>query len=404
MKENKTRIHINELRIGMFVSELDIPWSKTSFEKGFIIQTRAELAELREYSTYAYIDVEKQKRQYGAIPTNLTKTTDRVAFDKAFAKATETYKNTSTFVKKVMEDLRFGHQLNTDAAKEAVSDCVNKVLDNSDTMQLLTQLKNMDEYTTQHSLNVCILSILLGKHLKLSTDKLNKLGLCGLLHDMGKSKIPLRVLNKEGLLTEKEMLIMKSHAALGKDILLNTHGIEQDVIDVAHSHHERLNGTGYPRGLVSDEISAFTKIVSIVDTYDAITSDRVYQKGRLHLEAIEVLVKGRTTEFDASLVIHFIECIGIYPVGNPVEMTNGEVAMVIESNPTNKTRPKVLLLLDERKRPQKEKLIDLSVPSVVDKNGKPYKLFKVLRQDAYNLNLRYRHEQGTLASFVGARR
>jgi len=260
----------------------------------------------------------------------------------------------------------------------------------------------MDEYTSQHSLNVCILSILLGKHLKLSADKLNKLGLCGLLHDMGKSKIPLEILNKEGKLIGKEMEIMKSHATLGKNILLNTPDIEQEVIDAAYSHHERLNGTGYPRGLESDEISAFTKIVSIVDTYDAITSDRVYQKGKLHLQAIEILVDGRNTEFDSNLVIRFIECIGVYPVGSPVEMTNGEVVMVIESNPSNRIKPKVLLLLDEHKKPQKEKLIDLSLPSAIDKNGKPYKLSKVLKQDAYNLNLRKYHEKGFLVRCMEA--
>ncbi len=176
------RIHINELRIGMVVSKLDVPWEKTPFDKEFIIQTREQLAELRNHCTYAYIDVGRQKRQYGAIPTSLTKETDRVSFTKAFGQSIDSYKTTKTFVKNVMEDLRFGHQLNTKATKAAVSDCVDKVLDNSDTMQLLTQLKDMDEYTSQHSLNVCILSILLGKHLKLSKDKLNLLGLCGLLH------------------------------------------------------------------------------------------------------------------------------------------------------------------------------------------------------------------------------
>ncbi|MGR9051357.1 MAG: HD-GYP domain-containing protein, partial [Gammaproteobacteria bacterium] len=390
---------VQELRIGMLVYNLDIPWSEYPFaqhRQGFIIQSREQIAQLRDYCTYVYIDARKQKQHYGAIPTGLTKETDRENFYKAFNKAAETYQSTNNLVKNVMEDLRFGNQLNTKVAKEAVSDCVNKVLDNSDTMHLLTQLKNMDEYTTQHSLNVCILSILFGKYLKFSPEKLNRLGLCGLLHDMGKSKIPLEILNKEGRLTDAEMEIMKDHARLGRDILLNTQDIEDEAIEVAYSHHERLNGSGYPRGLSVDDITAFTKIVSIVDTYDAITSDRIYQKGKLHLDAIEILIKGRDTHYDAKLVIKFIECIGIYPVGSPVVMTNGEVAMVIESNPENKIKPVVLMLLDENKKPAEKRLINLANPGAVDKNGKPYKLSKVIKHNDYGLNLLEYHEEGIL--------
>ncbi|WP_051906825.1 HD-GYP domain-containing protein [Methylomarinum vadi] len=405
MKDNATRINVQELRIGMFVCELDIPWEQSPFsayKQGFIIHSREQIAQLRNCCTYVSIDVQKQKQQYGAIPTRITKESDRVAFYKAFSQASDTYRSTNNLVKNVMDDLRFGNQLNTRVAKEAVSDCVNKVLDNSDTMQLLTQLKCMDEYTTQHSLNVCILSILLGKQLKLSEDKLNKLGMCGLLHDMGKSKIPLAILNKESALNAGEMEVMKSHAQLGRDILLNTPGVEQDAIEVAYSHHERLNGSGYPRGLVSTELTAFTRIVSIVDTYDAVTSDRVYQKGKLHLDAIEILIKGRGTHFDSKLVMQFIECIGIYPVGCPVEMTNGEIALVIESNPHQKTKPKVLLLLDEQKQPVMPKLIDLASPGALDQHGKPYKLFKVIKHDAYDLNLLEYHEEGILVQHLSA--
>jgi len=403
MKDTKTKIHVHELRIGMFVCELDIPWNQSPFigkEHGLIIQTREQLAQLRTCCTYVYIDVEKQKKLYGAIPTSLTKETDRVAFHKAFGKAAGTYSNTSSLIKNVLEDLRLGNQLNSEVAQEAVSDCVNKVLDNSDTMHLLTQLKNMDEYTSQHSLNVCILSLLLGKHLKFSVEKLNKLGLCGLLHDMGKSKIPLEILNKAGKLSGKELAIMNNHPLLGREILLKAQNIEAEAIEVAYAHHERLDGSGYPRGLGGDEITAFTRIVSIVDAYDAITSDRVYQNGKLHLEALEILINGRKKHFDENLVIQFIECVGIYPVGSPVEMRTGEVVMVIESNPLDKTKPKVLLLLDDQKKPITPQLIDLSDPAVVDKNGNPYKLAKVIKRNSYGLNLPQYHDVGVLSDML----
>jgi HD-GYP domain-containing protein (c-di-GMP phosphodiesterase class II) len=401
MKSNGMRIHVNELRLGMYISELDIPWEKSPFKAhGFFVLNREELVEIHKCSTYVCIDVEKQKRQIGAIPTKLTHERDRVAFHKAFGKAAESYQKTHHLVKNVMEDIRFGHQLNTKVVKEAVSECVDKVLDNPDTMHLLTQLKNMDEYTSQHSLNVCILSILLGKHLKFSATDLNKLGLCGLLHDMGKSKIPLEILNKEGALLEHELLVMRRHAEFGRDILLATPDVDQECIEVAYAHHERLNGTGYPRALQSPHISTFTKIVTIADTYDAITSDRVYQQGRLHLDAIKILAQGRNTEFDNHLVIKFADCIGIYPVGNPVEMTNGEVGMIIETNLANKLKPKVLLLLDAQKNPRKEKLIDMADPALVDGKGGAYQLGKVIKQGAYGLNLRQYHENNVLANLI----
>ncbi|MCX7088293.1 MAG: HD-GYP domain-containing protein [Methylococcales bacterium] len=401
MKNNSTRIHVNELRLGMYISELDMPWEKSPFKvHGFFILKREELAEIQACSTYVYIDVEKQKRQFGAIPTKLTDERNRVDFHKAFGKAAESYRHTHTLVKNVMADIRFGHQLNTKVVKEAVSECVDKVLDHPDTMLLLTQLKNMDEYTSEHSINVCILSILLGKQLNYSSADLNTVGLCGLLHDMGKSKIPLEILNKPGRLLPDEMIIMQSHPELGREILMMTADISQEAIDAAYSHHERLNGSGYPRGLQSSAISTFTKIVTIADTYDAITSDRVYQEGKLHLEAIKILAQARNTDFDNDLVIKFADCIGIYPVGNPIQMTNGEVGMIIESNPDNKLKPKVLLLLDAQKKPRQEKLIDTADPTLVDGNGEPYKLGKVIKQNAYGLNLRKYHDNGTLSRLI----
>ncbi len=399
MTDNLTKIHVHELRLGMFISKLDIPWSNTPFENqsnGFFIHTREQLAEIRHYCSFIYIDAQKQKHIHGAIPTGKTQQVDRLKFEKSFQKAAKTYKETSQLVKKVMEDIRFGNQLNTEVAKNAVNECVDNVLDNSDAMHLLTQLKKMDEYTSQHSLNVCILSVLFGKHLGFSKLQLQQIGLCGLLHDMGKSKVPLEILNKKGKHNDDEMVIMRNHPQLGKEILEENNDIEPIVIDVAHSHHERLDGSGYPRGITDKKIGLETRIVSIVDAYDAITSDRVYQTGLLHLDAIEILIKERNKHFDHKLVIQFIECIGIYPVGNPVEMTNGEVAMVIQSNPQQKTKPQILLLLDSEKKPCQPKYLNLADPHLVDGNGKPYKLFRVIKHNSFGLNLPQFHEMGLI--------
>jgi ribosome-associated toxin RatA of RatAB toxin-antitoxin module len=157
-------------------------------------------------------------------------------------------------------------------------------------------------------------------------------------------------------------------------------------IDVAYTHHERLDGTGYPRKLGSDKITPYARMVTIVDMYDAITSDRVYQKGRSHLEAISIMTQNGGTHLDAELTVKFIDCLGIYPPGNLIEMTNGEVAVVIETNPQHKLKPKVVFLLDEDKQPRTSILVNLAEMNL-DKNKKPYKIKRIVRASDYNIDL-----------------
>lgn len=385
------RIHVYELKIGMFVSELDIPWEQSPFLlQGFDIKSHADIQTVQNVCQHVEIDPSRQKTIHGAISSNSER-----SFLKAFEDSTTVHQKTSTLVKGMMDDIRFGNQLNAKAAKAAVSECVDQVLETPDAMQLLTQLKNQDEYTSQHSLNVCILSILLARYLKYSLEELNQIGLCGLLHDMGKMKIPLEILNKPGKLTGDEEKIMRSHTTLGRDIIMSARDVYPGAVDVAYTHHEKLDGTGYPRKLGAFGISAYARIVAIVDAYDAITSDRVYKKGRLHLQAINSLMLGRKNHFDDSLVLKFVDCIGIYPVGNAVEMKNGQVGIVTEANRTNKTSPKVLILMDANKQLMKSFVVDLALKPL-DANGEPYRIYKVLRKNEYNFDLYEFNKQGGL--------
>jgi putative nucleotidyltransferase with HDIG domain len=383
------RIHVYELKIGMFVSELDIPWEQSPFLiQGFDIKSHADIQVIQNICNFVEIDASRQKTIHGAISSSLEK-----FFLRTFEDSSKTYQKTSSLVKDMMDDIRFGNQLNGKAAKVAVSECVDQVLESPDVMLLLTQLKNQDEYTSQHSLNVCILSILLARHLKYPIEELNQIGICGLLHDMGKMKIPIEILNKPGKLTADEEKIMRSHTTKGRDIIMSAREVYPGAVDVAYTHHEKLDGTGYPRGLSAFGISTHARIVAIVDAYDAITSDRIYQKGRLHLQAINILMLGRNNHFDDSLVLKFVDCIGIYPVGNAVEMKNGEVGIVIEVNKINKTRPKVLMLMDSNKQRIKSFLVDLASDSV-DSKGNTYRIHKVLRKNEYGFDVYNFNKEG----------
>jgi putative nucleotidyltransferase with HDIG domain len=149
--------------------------------------------------------------------------------------------------------------------------------------------KNADEYTAEHCLRVCVLSVSLGRLIGLAEYELEELGVCGFLHDVGKAKIPDSILNKPGRFTDEEFEIMKSHTVHGKNILISQKGVPASAIDAAHAHHERPDGLGYPRRLSSHQITQFSSIVSIVDAYDAITSKRVYKKARSSIEALRIM-------------------------------------------------------------------------------------------------------------------
>lgn len=391
-----TRLHVHELRIGMCVCRLETLNNQSPFIFDRLdIKTQADIQAIQAVCDYVFIDANWQKKFTGAIPTNRSSTSSQLSFARAFKQTANTFQETSNLVKTVLDDIRFGNQLNTESVKQAVSNCVNAILENADAMTLLTQLKDKDLYTSQHSMNVSILSILVGRELKLSLEELNNLGLCGLMHDIGKAKIPLDILNKPGKFEPHELKIMNKHATLGRDILISARNMYPGAVDTAYTHHEMLDGRGYPRGIDKSGLTRFTKIVSIVDAYDAITSDRCYQKGKPHLLALGVLVKGMNSQFDAGYVTKFINCIGFYPQGNLCEMSSGEIGIIVEQNKTDKLKPKVLLILNARKQKISEKIVDL-VHDSKDEQGNSYKIRQIMRAQDYDVDLNHYLEQGLL--------
>jgi HD-GYP domain-containing protein (c-di-GMP phosphodiesterase class II) len=206
------------------------------------------------------------------------------------------------------------------------------------------------------------------------------------MHDMGKMLIPLELLDKPGKLELEEMEIMQTHTTLGFELLKSSNGMHPSAIQAALNHHERLDGKGYCRQINQSAISTFTRMVSIVDVYDAMTSDRVYQKGRTHLEATNIMISIGGKQLDPELVVKFIESIGVYPPGCLVELTNGIVAIVIEVNEKMRLRPRIITILDEDKNPAPEQGIDLS-KMIRDKQGNVYTIKGMIRADDYNIDI-----------------
>lgn len=398
----------SQLTVGMYVTELDRPWLETSFVfQGFELKTEDDIKAVKNICEYVYIDITKTKKtsnlvaastqtasptvvDYGAPPPKLG------TFEKEIYRAGKIYEGTAGVVSNFMEKIARGDGLDSKLAKEAVAECVNSVLHSPDAMLWLSQLKNKDEYTAQHSLNVCVLSIVLGRHLNFSEKDLNITGLCGMMHDMGKMLIPLTILNKPGRLEGDELYTMQSHTTLGYELLKSSDNMHKSAIETALIHHERSDGKGYPRQIKPSGISDFAKIVTIADMYDAITSDRVYQKGRTHLEAINIMTNMAGTHLDHALVIKFIESLGVYPPGCLVEMTNGAIAIVVECNEKLKLRPKIIIILDEGKNPvQEQQLIDLS-KMVEDGRGNVYTIKGIVRAQDWNIDSSKYYREGII--------
>lgn len=391
---NSIRIHVNQLRIGMRVVRLETLDNESPFLLDIIdIKTQADIQAIQRVCDYVEVDVKWQKFQHGSIPTRASDASRQLSFARSFKQTVNTFQQTTVLIKSVLDDIRFGNQFSVKAVKHAVSQCVDQVLENSDAMLLLTQLKNKDEYTAQHSMNVCILSILLGRELNYSVAELNKIGECGLLHDVGKMKVPLEILNKPSRLESDEAEVMRKHTVFGRDVLVSARNVYPGAVDVAYGHHERLDGGGYPRGVGDSAIPEFTRLVAVVDAYDAITSDRVYQRGQAHISALGILSKEMHSHYDAGYVTKFINCIGFYPQGNIVELSTGDVGIVVEQNKQDRLKPKILLLLDKDGKEIKRRILDLAA-NIRDQNGQPYRVKLIIRPQDSTIDLKGLLEEG----------
>lgn len=211
-------------------------------------------------------------------------------------------------------------------------------------LNLMVNAFTHDEYIFTHSLNVTLYSIALGIELKLPKKELEILGMGAIFHDIGKLHVPKEVLLKPGKLTDEEYDIIKKHALDGFNILRKVNTIPLAVAHCAFQHHERLNGSGYPRGIKEKDISIYSKIIAVADVFDAITSNRVYRRALLPHEGLEILYAGASTLFDKQLVEIFRFVIAIYPVGMQVTLSNGYEGVVIGQNVGLSDRPIVRIL------------------------------------------------------------
>ena len=276
--------------------------------------------------------------------------------------AKEMYNDLINFSKDISSIDKTNFKFKYESSIPIAKKIVNNVTENPDALVTLTSLRSYDEYTFTHCINVAILAVAFGKYLGLSKEKLLSLGVGSLFHDIGKSRIPDRILNKSGRLTEGEFEIIKRHPQEGYDIAKSIHSLPHDIVTIILEHHEKYNGRGYPRGLFHGDINQLANIVSVADVYDALTSDRVYKEAMPPNDALSIVYEGQGEDFYPGLSELFVKCIGIYPVGSLVLLSSGYTAIVIGSNSEKPLEPTVQLVHDHMGRSCIPEIIDLSSP------------------------------------------
>lgn len=408
------KLDVSELELGMYVCELDRPWTDTPFIfQGFFLDHKDQINELAKYCDFVYVDLLRQREELSGIfrsPAMQRSRRDDTGKPKLPAAAAdgvppEVYpiahgveqemdaardarRGGENALEQLVRDIKHGKKPAITPIREAVSSMVESVIRNPNSSVWLTRLKNLDNYTYAHAVDVAAYLLVFGRHLGLPKEELRVLGLGGLMLDIGKSGLPLPLLHKRSRLSDGEFQAVRGHVALGVQMVRQMEGVPRRVIEMVQGHHERFDGSGYPVGVKGKEIPTFCRMAAIVDTFDAITSERPYAAPLSCHEALRRLYDWRDRQFHAGLVEQFIECLGIYPVGTIVELNTGEVAIVLAQNRFRHLRPRLVLILDRDKQPYGTMdVLDL-IDEVVDDEGQTVEIARALEPGMYGINPR----------------
>jgi HD-GYP domain-containing protein (c-di-GMP phosphodiesterase class II) len=379
----------------MYIAELDCPWTDTPFAfQGFVLQNVEQLQILKKHCRVVFVDPERSevisRLPDSTIPPPRTRAkvditrsgkfrwTELLTVEKEYPNAAGGYAAGEVVVRECVVALRSGKTLQGHKLYEAVSGITESVLRNPDAMLLFSKLHEKGDYTRSHALDCSIYMAAFGRFLEMTRDDIVLLGHLGLLQDIGKVKLPAALIEKPDRLTAIEYRLAQKHVEYSAEILRTTPGLPPQLAELSTLHHERLDGSGYPRGLKGKDIGLIGSIAAIVDTFDALTARRPYAAPISPSDALKVLYKSRGTLFDTYLVEQFIRCIGIFPLGSIVELNGGEIGIVIAQNVAKRLQPRVMVIQDGAGKPLKpQKLVDLS-RGIKAPDGEPYRIKRTL--------------------------
>lgn len=406
------KVYVKDLQPGMYVSGLDRPWLDTPFSlQGFMIRNPSEVKKLGFYCDYVYIDSTKSianldtsltskpsnKRPPGVVAKsfktelashNPVRYTEQSSVTHEIRVAQGAYQNIRDEFDNMVGRIGRGKALNLGQLSEVINPLVDSITRNPGASIWLARLKSQDSYTYRHCIAVAIWCSVIGRQIGLPKKELAQLSMGGMLLDIGKLKIPAVILNKSQQLSEREFTLVQKHVDLSLKMAKDSSRVmPQAVIDMIASHHERFNGSGYPRAIKGTQIPLYARIAAIADCYDAITSQRVYAKPITHALAIKKMYEWRGFDFQPELIEAFIQAVGVYPTGTLVELTSGEVGIVVKENPGKRLRPQILVILDADKKQRADfSEMDLAAAADTTNGGSGIEIAKTLEPGAYGLD------------------
>lgn len=377
------KIPVGQLKIGMHVSDFNAGWLEHPFVlNSMLMESDVHLQKVRSAGIRElYIDTDKgmdvgdaptvqeadrlvrqeMEQQTGAVrPAGML---PRASLAEEMHRARNTFNEATRIIRGIMEDARLGRQLDLAAAKPTVEKIAASVMRNSNAMMTMRRLQHHDDHTFLHSVSVCTMLTTFGKVMEMDAQSLHDMALGALIHDVGKMRVSMGVLNKPSQLSAEEYTHMKSHVNLGSDLIRRTPGIPALALEPLELHHERYDGSGYPKGLKGEEISLVGRMTAIVDVYDAITSDSVYRKAISPAAAVQKLFEWSKFHFDPVLTQVFVKSMGIYPVGTLVKLESGRLGVVIEQDEKSLLTPRIKVIFDSRRNYYiSPEVVDLAKP------------------------------------------
>jgi putative nucleotidyltransferase with HDIG domain len=362
------KVSVERLKPGMYIHDLDCGWLNHPFLKNnFMLRDEKVLKKIMDHGIReVYIDTdrgmdcddgrpieevqEEIQREMENVAAQIPDVVEDVPLHEELVMAREIRREARQTIHEIMEDIRFGKEIKTEKVEAVVDSMIESILRNQDALISLGRIKKVDEYTYMHCVSVGILMLSFGRHLGFDMGTLREAGIGAMLHDVGKMKVPDKILTCRRSLSDEEYEEMKRHVEYGVSILDDTDGITETSHIVASQHHERLDGSGYPAALRGDGISVFGQAVAIVDVYDAMTSRRCYQRQFEPTDVLKKLFEWSPSHFNPELVQKFIKCIGIYPVGTLVRLESGLLAVVLRHGERGLLYPVVKVIYDTKKQ------------------------------------------------------
>ena len=389
----RKKINVDDLVVGMYVAEIEGGWMNSPFwRSSFVISDVKEIEQIRDCKVRNVWVDPKRGTNVAQAPSRTTAPTltgvatvpataiglaagvvdtqpelfasaasGTVDIQEELARASNICAQTKVAVESMFREARMGNTVDGEGVRRVVQEITESLSRNGSALISLARIKTADDYTYMHSVAVCAMMLALARQLGLNEENIRAAGIAGLLHDMGKALLPTHVLNKPGKLTAAEFEIVKSHPERGHRLLSKDGNASAMTLDVCLHHHEKIDGSGYPKGLKGEAISLYAKMGAVCDVYDAITSNRPYKTGWDPAESMRMMSQWAGVHFDSIVFQAFVKSLGIYPVGSLVRLASGRLGVVMDQTSASLTMPIVKVFFDsktsERITPE---IVDLS--------------------------------------------